>query len=365
MSEAPTLDYERRFRSSGARLLAGIDEVGRGALAGPVSVGIAVVDLQQQKLLADVRDSKLLKVADRERLVPLVRDWSVASAVGHASANEIDELGIIAALRLAGNRAWFAVLAAGVRPEVVLLDGSHNWLSPDLQPSLFDDAPAEPGCDAPVHTLVKADMQCLSVAAASHHREGRARCDDVRAAHPIPGLRLGREQGLRHRSAQGGAARPPVPRRTTGSAGSCSLTEPLCRRRRGAAGRRAVARGRRRMVQDGTMSAEDLENYETDMELQLYREYRDVVGLFSYVVETERRFYLANHVDLQARSADGEVYFDLTLQDAWVWDVYRSARFVKSVRVITFKDVNVEELPAQRGTRPAQGRGPGQLTLAS
>jgi ribonuclease HII len=167
MSVAPTLDYERRFRSSGARLLAGIDEVGRGALAGPVSVGIAVVDLQQQKLLADVRDSKLLKVADRERLVPLVQEWCVASAVGHASANEIDEFGIIGALRLAGNRAWFAVLAAGIRPEVVLLDGSHNWLSPDLQPSLFDEAPAEPGCDAPVHTLVKADMQCLSVAAAS------------------------------------------------------------------------------------------------------------------------------------------------------------------------------------------------------
>jgi len=167
MSVAPTLDYERRFRGSGARLLAGIDEVGRGALAGPVSVGIAVVDLERPKLLADVRDSKLLKVGDRERLVPVVQQWSVASAVGHASAKEIDDLGIIAALRLAGNRAWFAVLAAGVRPEVVLLDGSHNWLSPDLQPSLFDDAPAEPGCDAPVHTLVKADMQCLSVAAAS------------------------------------------------------------------------------------------------------------------------------------------------------------------------------------------------------
>ena len=344
MSAAPTLDYERRFRSSGARLLAGIDEVGRGALAGPVSVGIAVVDLQQQKLLADVRDSKLLKVADRERLVPLVRDWSVASAVGHASANEIDELGIIAALRLAGNRAWFAVLAAGVRPEVVLLDGSHNWLSPDLQPSLFDDAPAEPGCDAPVHTLVKADMQCLSVAAASIIAKVERDAHDVRAAHPIPGLRLGREQGLRHRSAQGGAADLPVPRRTTGSAGSCSSWLRLVRRPRSARDGR-VARGRRRMVQDGTMSAEDLENYETDMELQLYREYRDVVGLFSYVVETERRFYLANHVDLQARSADGEVYFDLTLQDAWVWDVYRSARFVKSVRVITFKDVNVEELP--------------------
>ncbi|UFU05206.1 DUF2469 domain-containing protein [Ruania halotolerans] len=92
------------------------------------------------------------------------------------------------------------------------------------------------------------------------------------------------------------------------------------------------------------MSSEDLENYETDLELALYREYRDVVGLFSYVVETERRFYLANHVDLQVRSAGGEVFFELTLSDAWVWDVYRSARFVKSVRVVTFKDVNVEEL---------------------
>lgn len=92
------------------------------------------------------------------------------------------------------------------------------------------------------------------------------------------------------------------------------------------------------------MSAEDLENYETDLELALYREYRDVVGLFSYVVETERRFYLANNVDLQVRSAGGEVFFELTLTDAWVWDVYRSARFVKQVRVVTFKDVNVEEL---------------------
>ncbi len=167
MSAAPTLDYERRFRSSGARLLAGIDEVGRGALAGPVSVGITVVDLHNQELLADVRDSKLLKVADRERLVPLVLDWSVAAAVGHATAPEIDALGIIGALRLAGTRAWFSVLASGITPDVVLLDGSHNWLSPEAQASLFDEETAGPGCEAPVHTLVKADMQCLSVAAAS------------------------------------------------------------------------------------------------------------------------------------------------------------------------------------------------------
>ena len=93
------------------------------------------------------------------------------------------------------------------------------------------------------------------------------------------------------------------------------------------------------------MSAEDLEKYETEMELQLYREYRDVVGLFAYVVETERRFYLTNSVDVTPRSTDGgEVYFEVTMADAWVWDMYRPARFVKNVRVLTFKDVNVEEL---------------------
>jgi len=95
------------------------------------------------------------------------------------------------------------------------------------------------------------------------------------------------------------------------------------------------------------VSVEDLENYETNQELALYKEYRDVMNLFTYVVETERRFYLANQVDLQVRSAAGEVYFELVLKDAWVWDVYRSARFVDSVRVVTFKDVNVEELRKQ------------------
>jgi ribonuclease HII len=163
----PTLDVERSFLSSGIRLLAGVDEVGRGALAGPVSVGIAVIDLQNHGLLADVRDSKLLKPEDRDRLEPLVRDWAVASAVGHATSREIDEIGIIAALRLAGTRAWFEILAGGITPDIVLLDGSHNWLSPEVQASLFDTAPAGPGCEAPVHTRIKADMSCLSVAAAS------------------------------------------------------------------------------------------------------------------------------------------------------------------------------------------------------
>ena len=94
------------------------------------------------------------------------------------------------------------------------------------------------------------------------------------------------------------------------------------------------------------MSAEDLERFETEIELQLYEEYRDVVSMFSYVVETERRFYLANTVDMNLRSEDGRTYFDIAMRDAWVWDMYRPgpARFVSSVRVVTFRDVNVEEI---------------------
>ena len=92
------------------------------------------------------------------------------------------------------------------------------------------------------------------------------------------------------------------------------------------------------------MSTEDLEKYETEMELQLYREYKDIVRQFSYVVETERRFYLANSVDLQVRDAGGEVFFELKLSDAWVWAMYRPARFVKNVGVVPFKDVTVEGL---------------------
>lgn len=71
------------------------------------------------------------------------------------------------------------------------------------------------------------------------------------------------------------------------------------------------------------MSAEDLEKYETEMELKLYREYRDVVGLFKFVIETERRFYLTNDYDMQVHSVQGEVFFEVSMADAWVWDMYR------------------------------------------
>ncbi|GGI06486.1 DUF2469 family protein [Egicoccus halophilus] len=91
------------------------------------------------------------------------------------------------------------------------------------------------------------------------------------------------------------------------------------------------------------MNPDDLDAYETDLELSLYREYRDVVRMFRYVVETERRFYLCNEVEVVPHEGR-DLWFELRLADAWVWDMYRPARFIKHVRVLTFRDVNVEEL---------------------
>jgi hypothetical protein len=95
------------------------------------------------------------------------------------------------------------------------------------------------------------------------------------------------------------------------------------------------------------MSSEDLEDYEAEAELLLYREYRDVAPMFRFVVETERRFYLANGVTQRTCSEAGRTWIELDLNDAWVWDMYRTNRFVTTVKVVTFKDVNVEELPRE------------------
>jgi uncharacterized protein DUF2469 len=91
----------------------------------------------------------------------------------------------------------------------------------------------------------------------------------------------------------------------------------------------------------GMSDGDDIERFEEERELELYREYRDVLPMFAFVIETERRFYLANTVDL-TRHPDGWVQVDLA--DAWVWDMFRPARFVSTVRVMTRRDVNVEEL---------------------
>jgi ribonuclease HII len=160
----PGLRVEKSLLRGGHALLGACDEVGRGALGGPVTVGMVLVDASVQRPLAGVRDSKLLTPHARVALVPRIRRWVVGHAVGHASAEEIDEHGIIAALRMAGLRA-LAQLPA--RPDVVLLDGNHDWLSRPRQASLFDDTPLAEPEPPPVRTMIKADLRCSSVAAAS------------------------------------------------------------------------------------------------------------------------------------------------------------------------------------------------------
>jgi hypothetical protein len=95
------------------------------------------------------------------------------------------------------------------------------------------------------------------------------------------------------------------------------------------------------------VSEEDLERYESEIELGLVQEYRAVLPVFTYVIETERRFYLANEVSLTVRSDTAPACIELEIRDAWVWDMYRPARFVPEVRVVTFRDVNIERLPEQ------------------
>ncbi|MFD1504209.1 ribonuclease HII [Georgenia yuyongxinii] len=157
-------------------LVAGMDEVGRGALAGPVTVGVAVVTEQtSRRMPPGLADSKLLTPQARQDLVSPVRGWCTGWAVGHASPDEIDELGIIAALRLAGRRALADLAAAGLSPGVIILDGVHDWLSEPAQGELFAPEPPPvhiPGTDLepvvpPVRTQVKADMTSAVVAAAS------------------------------------------------------------------------------------------------------------------------------------------------------------------------------------------------------
>lgn len=146
-------------------MLAGMDEVGRGALAGPVSVGVVVIDEGCRSAPTGVKDSKLLTPIARERMVPRIERWCVAYGVGHASSLEIDEVGIMGGLRLAGRRA-LALL--GTQPDLIILDGNHDWLTDPEEVGLlaFADGHAGPPTP-PVRTMIKADMRCSSVAAAS------------------------------------------------------------------------------------------------------------------------------------------------------------------------------------------------------
>lgn len=153
----PNLEVETALHGSGVRLVIGCDEVGRGAIAGPVAVGLCVVDATVGPVPIGLKDSKLLSEKRREAIAPLAAQWVLFSAVGTASAQEVDGVGIIAALGLAGKRALVMLheQGAAIRDGAVLLDGSHDWLTSALASPLR------------VITRVKADRDCASVAAAS------------------------------------------------------------------------------------------------------------------------------------------------------------------------------------------------------
>lgn len=167
MTTAPTLRFERTLLRGGVRHLAACDEVGRGALSGPVTIGVVVISETTRTAPQGVRDSKLLTPEARQRLVPRIQRWAACWAVGHATPAEIDEFGIIAALRLAGHRALGQLT---VTPDHVLLDGNHDYLTPPEQDALFGAPSALEGLVEqvpPVLTRIKADLTCAAVAAAS------------------------------------------------------------------------------------------------------------------------------------------------------------------------------------------------------
>lgn len=151
----PSLKLERELIQAHGGPVLGVDEAGRGPGAGGVYVGMVLVE-PGQKTLRGLADSKVLSAEMRERLIPNIRAWSSSTAVGSASAGEVDELGIIGALRLAGARAYAEIIP---RPAVILLDGNHDWLSPDglMEWMTFPE----------VVTVVKADLYASSVSAAS------------------------------------------------------------------------------------------------------------------------------------------------------------------------------------------------------
>ncbi len=159
-----SLSVEATLWGAGARVVAGMDEVGRGALAGPVSVGVVAVG-PCAAWPAGLADSKDLTPSRRQSIAAALAGFGLARAIGSASSSEVDERGIVGALRLAGWRALDTLADAGVDVDVLLLDGHHDWLTPPPS-DLFDSSASAP-CVPPVTTIVKGDATCVSIAAAS------------------------------------------------------------------------------------------------------------------------------------------------------------------------------------------------------
>jgi ribonuclease HII len=153
----PDLRFEKRLMRAGDAFVIGMDEVGRGAIAGELVIGVAMIDLGVRRVPEGLRDSKLLSEPRREQLAPKAARWAMFSATGAATNVEIDEIGLSRAIGLAAARAIGALRGQGapVDEARVLLDGTWDYLNPALTRPM------------PVTTRAKADRDCASVAAAS------------------------------------------------------------------------------------------------------------------------------------------------------------------------------------------------------
>jgi ribonuclease HII len=338
--------FERRLRANGFGLVAGVDEVGRGALAGPL-VAAAVI-LPESFTCDGLKDSKALAAAERERWDERIRAEAIAVAVVKAYPSRIDRHGLhvtnLALLRR-------AALALPVRPDYLLCDGLRLRT-----------------LGIPHLSMRKGDATCASVAAASIVAKVArdAMMDRYHRRYPAYGFDRHRGYGTpAHRAAIAAHGPCPIHRMSFKGMALYASDRAAYERlygvvRSGGRAERRRARGRRLRGRVGgrSVSDEDIERFEDDMELRLWREYRDVLPMFAYVVETERRFYLANQVNVVEHEGPGGPWFQVELGDAWVWDMYRPARFVTSVRVITTSDVNIEEL-AHKEIAPADAMGAG------
>jgi ribonuclease HII len=162
-SQLPSLSFENSFFETGTRFVIGIDEVGRGSIAGPVAVGVCLLDKQRDlsSWPVKLKDSKLITEKTREEIFPLVSSWVSGWAVGMATVEEIETKGIVESLSLAGSRALEQLTRDPALREAIakdgvmlILDGSHNWLG-------------SKALGMPVTVKTKADRDCVSVACAS------------------------------------------------------------------------------------------------------------------------------------------------------------------------------------------------------
>jgi ribonuclease HII len=192
-SKAPSLAVERELWTEGDRLIAGVDEVGRGSWAGPLTVAVAVIP--RGRRIYKVRDSKMLNEHEREALYERVATWCTAWGIGHASPEECDRLGMSAAQRLAARRA---IDALGVVPDRILVDGRWDFVG-----------------TGNTRMIVGGDATSLSIAAASIlAKVTRDRMMRTMSS-TFPGFDFDRNKGYpcpRHRAALAASGPTPIHR---------------------------------------------------------------------------------------------------------------------------------------------------------